>query len=164
MQRLINDGKQIVGLRFGTVCGVSPNTRSDLFLNSMIHHAHAYKLFWVKNLNSTRSVLGIKDLVHAVSNICANKFVPGIYNLKSFDITMQQAADHINQQLGVPYQVREPDAISYDFRVNQQLFCNTYSWQPSQTLQSIITDLSQDYNSYTWCARPSWPQGTSYAI
>ena len=39
MQHLIKQGRNIMGLRFGTVCGVSANTRSDLFLNNMVRNA-----------------------------------------------------------------------------------------------------------------------------
>ena len=35
--KFINDGKKIIGLRFGTVNGFSPNIRSDLMINSMLY-------------------------------------------------------------------------------------------------------------------------------
>ncbi len=164
MQQLIKQNRRIMGLRFGTVCGVSANTRSDLFLNNMVRHACEHKHFWVNNVHVSRSVLVICDLVHAIKTVCEKPFVGGIYNLKSFDVTMQQAADQICAQLSVSCEVKPPDVLTYDFTVNQHAFCSTYDWQPQSTLEHVIDQLAQDTNKLAWCARPNWPQGTSYAI
>lgn len=164
MQQLIKQNRWIMGLRFGTVCGVSANTRSDLFLNNMVRHACEHKHFWVNNVHVSRSVLAICDLVHAIKTVCKKPFVGGIYNLKSFDVTMQQAADQICAQLSVSCEVKPPDVLTYDFTVNQHAFCSTYDWQPLCTLEHVIDQLAQDTNKLAWCARPNWPQGTSYAI
>lgn len=164
MQQLIKQNRQVMGLRFGTVCGVSENTRSDLFLNNMVRNACANKHFWVNNLHVSRSVLAINDLTRAVKTICEKPFVSGIYNLKSFDVTMAQAADQIHTQLCVPYETRDPDALTYDFTVNQHAFCSTYDWQPESTLVDVIDQLAHDHRQSEWCARPMWCRGTSYAI
>lgn len=73
----------------GTVCGSSPNLRSDVMLNAMVHDAvqkgevHLY----VRNIR--RPVLGISDLCRGIQDIIAfNKDVRGLYNMASFNGTV----------------------------------------------------------------------------
>lgn len=164
MKEQIQSGKQIMGLRFGTICGVSENTRSDLFLNNMVQNVRQQGHFWVNNLHVRRSVLAVKDAARAIRDVCEKPFVPGIYNLKSFDTHMQQAADLIKHKLNVSYEIRPPDHNTYDFTVDDDLFCKTFDWTPSQTIQDVIADLAQDGHVNSWCARANWPQGNSYAL
>ena len=80
------------GLRMATLNGFSPNLRDNqiinkLFLSSlnnvpMVFYAHK-KLF---------SILGIQDLCRAVERIIESDDKRGLYNLKSFDSTIQLLA------------------------------------------------------------------------
>jgi nucleoside-diphosphate-sugar epimerase len=162
MEKLISEGGQIVGLRFGTVCGVAPNMRKDLFLNSMVHHACTQNQLWFNNANSRRSVLATSDLVQAFQTLLDSDFVPGIYNLKSFDTHMAEAAHTVANQLSVPITKKPDDTNSYDFVVDHTSFCNTYAWQPQETLASLINALNQSGNYHTWFDRAKWPQGIGY--
>lgn len=105
VQSMIAQGASIVGLRFGTVCGVSDNTRNDLFINSMIYGIKSNKEYWVANSQSKRSVLAINDAVTAITQLISGQFISGIYNLKSFDCSIADVANILQERTGiVPYE------------------------------------------------------------
>jgi UDP-glucose 4-epimerase len=161
MESLIRIGKPIIGLRFGTVCGPSPNTRKDLFINNMVHNAINNHNLWYNNGYAKRSVLTIKDLITAFNAIIHNNFVSGIYNLKSFDTTIYQAVEIVSSTFDVPIEHR-PDTISYNFTLDQTLFCKTFDWQPCNVLQDVIMDLSKASDYSSWCDREKWSNKDGY--
>lgn len=162
-QSLIQKGRPIVGLRFGTICGPSPNTRQDLFLNSMTSSALSNGSLWVNNLSSWRSVLAISDLVSAFDKLINHKFVPGIYNLKSFDTNMGTASQLIANRTGVSIEYREDDASSYNFTVDHQKFCQTFDWEPQMSIESVVAQLIEQLPTVSLSLRTNWPVEGCYA-
>ncbi len=84
-------GKQVIGLRFGTVNGWAPNLRVDVMINSMYHSVQNSRGIQVMNRQISRAMLGIEDLCKAVLR-CIERPVPGIYNLASFNSTVGEIA------------------------------------------------------------------------
>ena len=64
-QQLINEGRMIIGLRFGTVNGWSPNIRVDVMINAMYASAIQNQQTVVTNRHINRALLGIEDLCRA---------------------------------------------------------------------------------------------------
>lgn len=84
------------GLRFGTVCGWSPNLREDLLMNSMAMSAARDGVVRVANPKANRPILGINDLARAVEHIVRGKVRPGVYNLLTKNVTMEEMAEEVS--------------------------------------------------------------------
>lgn len=150
----ISKGKNIVGLRFGTICGISPNTRTDLAINNMMLTAHKKGKFWVSNLSTNRSFLAVSDAVDLITRIVlSNNFVSGIYNVKSFDSNMESVANSIREIAGYDYDIVDGEQTSYDFTINISKVNNDYQWTPQSTLHSLIKNIHTDIEHITECRR-----------
>ena len=134
--------KKTVGLRFGTVNGPSPNMRWDLVVNKMTHDATKNKKLFVSNGHINRSILGIDDLSRAIETIIDSNQKNNLkyYNLSSFNTTIIQIAENVKSITGAEI-VTLPDSSAYDFRMCVKNFCKDFSFQFTNTHQSIITDL-----------------------
>ena len=161
----IAQGKQIIGLRFGTVCGVSPNTRTDLAINNMLYTAHHTGRFWVADPHLHRSWLATDDVVDAIITIINHEvFASGIYNLKSFDSTISEVAQAIHRVAGFDYDIRNSMQSTYDFTVNADLFCTTFNWKPKYTLTSLIKRIYASIAEIPECRRDTLEEGQSYGV
>jgi len=142
--KFISDGKNIIGLRFGTVNGYSKNIRSDLMINAMIH---SYKKNgFIQSFNDwiKRPILGTEDLVRAIITILESKKIySGQYNICSFNLTVFEIADTISKILGC--ELKRSKNISkekvYDFEIDNSKFKNIYNFEFKQTIESIAHSL-----------------------
>jgi len=156
----IADGKQIVGLRFGTVCGISPNTRTDLAINNMLLSATKVGKFWIADGHLHRSWLAVQDAVDAIIAIVTSEaFHPGIYNLKSFDSTISDVAIAINRITGYEYVIKNSMHSDYDFTINDDLFRTTFDWHPNYDLNRLIKHIDQGIVDVAECRRDSLGEG-----
>lgn len=146
--KFINDGKKIVGLRFGTVNGCSPNIRSDLMINSMVYSYKTKGSIWVSNSWIKRPILAIDDLVRAVVKIInADVKYPGQYNLCSFNRTVDEISDTVSKVLGCEIVKSENSNKVYDFEISNKNFQKDYNFTFECDIESVIismvdTDLS----------------------
>jgi len=140
----IKDGRNIIGLRFGTVNGWSPNLRVDVMINAMYHAALTQKQISVTNKQIGRALLGIEDLCRAMIT-CIENPVPGIYNLASFNTTVQEIAETISEQLNVPLVDQGTTANVYDFGLDTTLFQQTFGFTFTETPATIVDSLIKKY-------------------
>lgn len=153
--RYIKLGKTIIGLRFGTVNGSSPNTRSELLLNSMVKNALETGIVTAKNLHIRRSILGINDAVGAIHKLLLNDVTPGQYNLSSFDTTVGEMAKKVTQQLGAKLVLHSDDIMSYDYSMSCKKFMNATNYRFVDTVDDIIDDLIEKINTVHFDTRES---------
>jgi UDP-glucose 4-epimerase len=139
-QKFIAEGYNIVGLRFGTVNGWSPNVREELMINSMTKRAIESNILTVNNIDIQRPILGITDLIRAVKAIIDTpKF--GIYNLASFSDTVENISSTVSQVLhsNIQYTTDIPNA--YNFLMNVNKFKTDYNFTFKDNTTSIISEL-----------------------
>lgn len=159
-QSYINRGYKIVGLRFGTVNGWSPYIRTDVMINAMYVSAKMAGQIVVKNKQISRALLGTNDLSRAVQTILSN-IVPGIFNLASFNVTVDAIATALSTKLGVNIVDQGSDGNAYDFGLDCSLFRDTYNFTFEETPESIVDGLDtwyynskhgrrDNYMEYTW--------------
>jgi nucleoside-diphosphate-sugar epimerase len=117
-------GKNIVGLRFGTVNGISPQTRTDLLLNSMMDSAMTSGSISVINGHINRAVLFLLDLEKAMLNVIEAP-TSGIYNLASLNLTVMKAAEAVSDLVGAEIRTKTADA-NYDFALDVSKFVDTF--------------------------------------
>ena len=144
-------GKRVIGLRFGTVNGWSPNLRVDVMINSMYHSVQMGNGIQVSNKHISRAMLGIEDLCRAVVR-CIEQPVPGIYNLSSFNATVGEIAEAVKNKLGAEIVDRGNTNNAYDFALDTSLFQATYDFTFTETTNTILNSLIEHYDE----SHPQW--------
>ena len=127
-------------LRFGTVCGWSPNLRTDLIINSMTRDARERGEIRVSNPNARRSILSTDDLVRAMDHFVYGNGPHGIYNLASFNATIGDIADGVGAICGVPV-IAVRGNPTYDFSMRTGKFCKEFEFEFHGTVRSIVESL-----------------------
>jgi len=143
-QKFIKDGYNIVGLRFGTVNGWSPNTREELMINSMTKKSLIEGSIVVSNKNIKRPILGISDLSQAVKAIIDNP-VTGIYNLSSFTDTVDNISLGVGNMLNSNVQDTLNTFGAYDFIMDTTKFKQTYDFTFNASVDSIVQELVDNF-------------------
>lgn len=144
--KAIDAGLDVVGLRFGTVNGWAPYIRTDVMINAMYDSAVFYKEIKVTNKHINRALLGISDLCRAVETII-KKPKPGIYNLASFNTTVDEIATTVANRLNVKLVDKGTTQGVYDFSLDCGLFERKYNFTFKDTPDSIVDSLIQGYES-----------------
>ena len=144
-------GKRVIGLRFGTVNGWAPNLRVDVMINSMYHSVQNGTGIQVMNKHISRAMLGIEDLCRAMLH-CIEQPVPGIYNLASFNATVEEIAQAVSDKLGIEITDKGNTANAYDFAIDTALFEQTFDFTFTATPATIVGSLIQNYTQST----PQW--------
>jgi len=144
-------GKRVIGLRFGTVNGWAPNLRVDVMINSMYHSVQNGTGIQVMNKHISRAMLGIEDLCRAMLH-CIEQPVPGIYNLASFNATVEEIAQAVSDKLGIEITDKGNTANAYDFAIDTALFEQTFDFTFTATPATIVDSLIQNYTQST----PQW--------
>lgn len=133
-----------VGLRFGTVCGASPNLRTDVMLNRMVLTALRDNVVNVANPQVFRPVLGMRDLCDAIVSLLTHPEVKGCVNLASFNMTVEEMGKGVASALQVPLQFL-PNSLTYDFSIASDKITRETGFRFTQTLDSIVDDLRTLY-------------------
>jgi len=155
----ITRGRLIVGLRFGSVVGVSPNTRTDIAINNMMLTAHTTNKFWVADPQLHRSWLDVHDAASAIAAIAESKhFIPGMYNLKSFDSTIGEVAKAIKRITGYDYTIKNSMHSTYDFTISIDKLTQDYGWKPLADLDKVISTVHSSMPYITECRRDALPE------
>lgn len=128
-------------LRFGTVCGWSPNVRMDLMLNAMVHDAMMNGCVRMRNPTIRRPLLGLQDLCKAIDMILGGSVPPGVQNLCSINTTVGQVADAVSERLGVSIQTLK-ESPAYDFNMTPSPW---FAEIATETASSMIDELSRHF-------------------
>lgn len=144
-QKYISSGKNIIGLRFGTVNGGSTVIRRDLMINSMVYAAKTTGTISVNNKHVSRPILSIRDLGRAMYSIINGQFRCGVYNLASFNSTVDQISKLVKEKTGSEIIDKGDYAGIYDFETNPSKFKNLYNFEYTDTVESIIDNVIDCY-------------------
>lgn len=140
----LQSGKNVYGLRFGTVCGYSPNPRNELMINSMFCDAIKYKQITASSPDSCRAILGMTDLCRAISTVIDSNFhAPGVYNVASFNKTIRVIAKAVGSSLCTPVKISEEVTTKFSFTLNTGAFSSVFDFPFTDTVESIIEDLNK---------------------
>lgn len=138
--RLLDRGRKLIGLRFGTVNGDSPLMRNDLMINKMVHDAQKYGTITVSNPAVIRPILCMQDLNRAIKScICLER--SGIFNLASFEMSVGEIAMGVAARCNVLTDRVADQASVYDFNMPIDEFCHAYNFKFCHGLYSCIDEL-----------------------
>jgi len=143
-------------LRFGSVNGWSPNMRLDLMINSMTVSAQKTGTVNVFNGECYRPILGMNDLVNGIEKIIESKQNNrGVFNMKSFNNSIfnigTQVAKVTNSAL-----IDKGKDFTYNFSILTDKFSNTYNYQFSDTVESIVNDIVSHPHNEKWSKREKY--------
>ena len=133
-------------LRFGTVNGPSENLRLDLIVNRMVWSGLTRGKVQMSNPKVSRPILGMKDLCRTIGTIAQGADHPGIYNVASFNTTVEEVAAAVSSAIGCDIDFRPPSP-TYDFSMKVGKLSDVYGLNPEQTLSSLIQDLIEFHES-----------------
>lgn len=139
-QMAIAHGKTVIGLRFGTLAGLSPHTRTDLVVNSMTWDAITDGEVRVANADSRRTLLFLPDLANALENVLSRPQA-GVYNLGSTHTTIGEIARDVARQTGA-HIIPMEDENPYSFRISSDKFLATFGEYRTADLSTIVADLA----------------------
>lgn len=140
----IANGQPVIGLRFGTVNGWAPNLRADVMINAMYDAAQTQGKITVTNKHINRALLGIEDLCRGIAH-CIERPVAGIYNMASFNASVEYIATTVAEELAVQVVDRGVTANAYDFGLDTTLFQQTFGFTFTETPSTIVTSLKEKY-------------------
>ena len=146
------------GLRFGTVNGFSPNQRVDIMLNKMYDNALASREIEIYNKHIFRPILGIQDLCRAMEAIIRGGNHPGIYNLASFNASVEDIANAISETLKDVKIIDKGVMPAYNFSINTTKFQDTYNFDFRESVRSIVQSLKEHWGE----AHKSVREGKKY--
>lgn len=151
-QNFIEKGYKIIGLRFGTVNGWSPNTREELMINSMTKKSLLEGEMFVNNTDIMRPILGIHDISLAINAIIKHP-ISGIYNLASFVDTVDNISKCISKQFKCEI-IKTPDLKGiYDFHMDTTKFTETFNYKFTVTIDNILEELSSKISETSFSDR-----------
>jgi nucleoside-diphosphate-sugar epimerase len=151
-QNFIKEGYQIIGFRFGTVNGWSPNLREELMINSMTKRSVEQGVIAINNKNIVRPILGIEDICRAVDTVMQNPS-SGIYNLASFYTTVDEISNKVSNILSSKIKENPDVAGAYNFIMDVDKFKNTYNFEFKSSVNSIVNELVNNIDSTTFSNR-----------
>jgi len=140
-ESMIRQGKNVIGLRFGTVNGESPVLRTDVMINAMTYLALTNGIINVTNKDVKRPILALKDLSRALHRIIMSDFISGIYNLASFNSTVGEIANTVGGILNIPV-IDNGSTDTYNFIVDCSKFEKTYHFSFNETIESITNEVN----------------------
>ena len=144
-QVAINHGQMIMGLRFVTVNGWSPNLRVDVMINAMYDTAQSQGKITVTNKHINRALLGIEDLCRGIAH-CIERPIAGIYNMASFNTSVEKIAEAVAGQLNVQLVDKGNTPNVYDFGLDTTLFEQTFGFTFTETPVTIVDSLIKKYD------------------
>ena len=144
-QLAITRGQPVIGLRFGTVNGWAPNLRADVMINAMYDSARVHSKITVTNKHINRALLGIEDLCRGIAQ-CIEQPTPGIYNMASFNATVDYIATTVAKELDVQVVDKGNTANAYDFGLDTTLFEQTFGFTFTETPVTIVDSLIKKYS------------------
>jgi len=146
-QKYLAQGRQLLGLRFGTVNGGSPVIRRDLMINMMVYNALNEGKITVANKHINRSILSIDDLVRAVERIVQSNhnFISGMYNLASFTATVDEISNYVSKKLGIEIIDKGNTAGAYNFDISTDKICEDYNFNFLETIESTVNSVVNCY-------------------
>ena len=137
---LISNERNGIGLRFGTVNGVSQNMKKELMINSMIKSFKDSGEINIMNKDFFRPILWINDLLQAIDAILESSTQTGIYNLASFNSSIGELGKEIKSITGAKLNDLG-NTKTYNFMMKTQKFEKEFNFEFKGSIFSIVDSL-----------------------
>lgn len=145
--KYIGEGRNIIGLRFGTVNGGSPVIRRDLMINSMVYTALFEKHITITNKHIKRPILSVRDLSRAVETMIKSKAASNIFNLASFNSTVESIANIVSDYTKVDITDNGDVPGAYNFAIDNTKFKVLGNFTYEDNLHSVVENVIECYKN-----------------
>ena len=145
--RYISEGRRIIGLRFGTVNGSSPVIRRDLMINSMVYTAINEGHITITNKHIKRPILSVRDLSRAVETLIKNNAVSNIYNLASFNSTVDSIAKIVSEYTKTDIIDKGNMPGAYNFAMDTGKFKSLNRFIFEDNIHSVVENVIECYKN-----------------
>lgn len=145
--KYISEGRNIIGLRFGTVNGGSSVIRRDLMINSMTYTALYENHITITNKHIKRPILSVRDLSRAVETLIKNKTSSNIFNLASFNSTVESIANIVSEYTKVDITDKGNVSGAYNFAIDNTKFKVLNNFTYEDNLHSVIENVIECYKN-----------------
>lgn len=134
-----------IGLRFGTVIGISPRQRRDLVHVAMLRSAYLYNKITVHHPQCRRAILWMRDLLKAILAILLEDHHEGhqVYHLASFNTSIAEIADAVSTATVIPIELGD-DAGLFGFSLDTSAIREKYKVSFSGTQDVIVKELIEN--------------------
>lgn len=135
-----------VGLRFGTVIGVSPKQRHDLVHIAMVRSAYLQNIIRVQHPRCCRAILWMQDLLQAVSALLRNPSSwtgHKVYHLASFNATIRSIAEAVSVHTNIPLELGEDGGI-FGFSLDTTAFETDFAFTFHGTQERVLQELTEN--------------------
>ena len=140
--------KKLIGLRFGSVSGFSPNFRNENLLNALTLSSINQQPLTISNGDAYRSVLGLNDLCCAIDKIIEVDIIKNkIYNLTSVSDKIINFGYEVKRLTNSELIVNDSFKTDYSFNCSAELFEKDYNFKFGDTIESIYNDIIINYDS-----------------
>jgi nucleoside-diphosphate-sugar epimerase len=150
--RFIREGYNIIGFRFGTVNGYSPNVREELMINSMIKKSIETGTILINNKDIARPILGIGDISRAIDAVIQNP-IPGIYNLSSFYDSVENISNKTSMLTSAVVKTQPDVTGAYNFIMDTTKFQKAYNFTFNESIESIVAEIINNIDQTTFSNR-----------
>ena len=144
--KYMHEGRNIVGLRFGTVNGASSVIRRDLMINSMVWSALQNGHVTMTNKGVRRPILAVRDLVRAVQVIIEKNITKDIFNLASFNSTVGEIAAVVGEHMRVEV-VDKGTTSTYNFAIDNSKFKHLHNFTYEDNIHSLVENVIECYKN-----------------
>lgn len=148
----IKDGYNIIGFRFGTVNGWSPNVREELMINSMTKKSIEAGKILINNKDIVRPILGIADVSRAIRAVIDSPKA-GIYNLASFYDTVENISNMVSTLTTARVNTQPDISGAYNFSMDTRKFQQTYNFVFNESINSIVSEIITNVDNTTFSNR-----------
>jgi nucleoside-diphosphate-sugar epimerase len=136
-------GKNVYGLRLGTVCGDSPEWRKGQIINALVTDALQIKHVTVVNPEHSRGILGLNDMCRVITTLVKDQNYAkkaGTYNIASFNSTVGDLGRYVSCVFEADLSEKPADANGkdYDLRLNCGKFERAFDFEFADTVESIV--------------------------
>jgi nucleoside-diphosphate-sugar epimerase/2-polyprenyl-3-methyl-5-hydroxy-6-metoxy-1,4-benzoquinol methylase len=136
-----------IGLRFGTVIGLSPCQRTDLVIISLLRSCLLRGRMKINNSKMYRGILWNYDLlrvIHTIINNSNNIEQSKIYTISSYNSTIAQIANNIASKTNCIIDWDKDDENNKGFICKTDNFCKDFNFEFQGDFNTIYEDLNTD--------------------
>jgi hypothetical protein len=139
--------KKTIGLRLGSIVGISNNMRIDSLYTGLYKQAFVDTEICVWSENAERSILWYKDILNCFEILVKNSdhiISKDIYNISSFNTTVGTVAKTISDFFKKPIKLQSGFRNERGFKIDCSKFCDRFSYTMIGTSSIIHSHFLQN--------------------
>jgi 2-polyprenyl-3-methyl-5-hydroxy-6-metoxy-1,4-benzoquinol methylase len=133
-------------IRLGTLYGFSPNLNASRGIHRMVYYPLMNNYIEISDKKISKSLTSFDDLIESLKYIL-NINETGIYNVSSFDATIEELGNYISNKFNVVLKEKElpSNKTNYSFLLNTDKL-KALGWEPKSNINNFIETITKNFN------------------